>query len=221
MKQKLLNEMIPVGRQEFEIEVGRLKKKVKVLERWAGVTETALNRTIDRVRALKAHVNQMRRDTGQIPKRADIDHESLAAAEKQEHIDTGPHDGCTCAYCTEGKIKLKNAPKPRATRVQEMAQQWIGETFIQKNLDYGNSYVVAGKTIELWFPEGVNLDSPLKITFFQLLTRMLDKILRVSNLILRGKDPGIDNEKAYQTIADNGVYSFMTAEICLNGVDDE
>lgn len=109
----------------------------------------------------------------------------------------------------------------RAERVREIAGKWIGETFIQKNQDYSDSYIVAGKTIELWFPEGVILDSQLKITFFQLLTRMLDKMIRTSNLILRGKDPEVDDEKAYQTIADNGVYSFMTAEACLNGVEED
>jgi hypothetical protein len=109
----------------------------------------------------------------------------------------------------------------RAERVKEIAGQWVGDTFVQKNRDYGNSYIVAGQTIQLWFPEGVILDSQLKITFFQILVRMLDKVLRTSNLILRSKDPEVDEEKAYQTIADNGVYSFMLAEICLNGVDGE
>jgi len=111
--------------------------------------------------------------------------------------------------------------KPRAKRVQEIAQRWVGETFVQKNLDYSDSYIVAARTINLWFPEGLSLDSPLKIAFFQLLTRMLDKMLRTSNLVLRGRNPEVDSEKAYQTIADNGVYSFMTAEACLSGVEEE
>jgi hypothetical protein len=116
------------------------------------------------------------------------------------------------------KIAKRKQPG-RAHRVKDIAGQWIGDTFVQKNADYGNSYIIAGKTIELWFPEGVSLDSPLKITFFQLLTRMLDKMIRTSNLILRSRTNEVEDEKAYQTIADNGVYSFMTAEICLNGVD--
>lgn len=108
----------------------------------------------------------------------------------------------------------------RAQRVKDIAGQWIGDTFVQKNNDYGNSYIIAAETIQLWFPEGVSLDSPLKITFFQLLTRMLDKMIRTSNLILRSKTNEVEDEKAYQTIADNGVYSFMTAEVCLHGVDE-
>lgn len=110
------------------------------------------------------------------------------------------------------------AEPSRAQRVQDIAQQWVGTTFVEKNSDYGNSYIVAGETIKLWFPDGINLDTQLKMTFFQLLTRMLDKLMRVSNLILRGKENKVSDEKAYQTIADNGVYSFMAAEICLNGV---
>ncbi len=109
----------------------------------------------------------------------------------------------------------------RVERVAAISQKWMGETFIQKNQDYGCSYIVAARTIEMWFPEGLNLDSSLKITFFQLLTRMLDKMIRTANLVLRGKDPEVDDEKAYQTMADNGVYSFMTAEICLNGADED
>lgn len=103
--------------------------------------------------------------------------------------------------------------KSRAERVKDIAGSWIGDTFVQKNTDYGSSYILAGETIELWFPEGVTLDSQLKVIFFQLLTRMLDKLIRTSNLVLRGKAELVEDEKAYQTIADNGVYSFMTAEL--------
>jgi hypothetical protein len=111
--------------------------------------------------------------------------------------------------------------KPRAERVKDIAKDWVGDLFVKKNRDYGNSYIVAGQTLQLWFPEGVVLDTQLKITFFQILVRMIDKILRTANLILKGVEPEVAEEKAYQTIADNGVYSFMMAEICLNGVEDD
>lgn len=116
---------------------------------------------------------------------------------------------------------MKSKDQQRVNKVYTLAQDWVGTTFVQKNQDYGDSYIVAGQTIKLWFPEGVSLDSPLKITFFQLLTRMLDKLIRTSNLVLRGKPNQVKDEKAYQTIADNGVYSFMAAEALLNGVEME
>lgn len=107
----------------------------------------------------------------------------------------------------------------RPERVKAIAEQWIGETFVQKNTDYGSSYTLAGDTIRLWFPEGISLDSTLKVTYFQLLTRMLDKLIRASNLVLRALPATVKDEKAYQTIADNGVYSFMAAELLCNGPD--
>ena len=106
--------------------------------------------------------------------------------------------------------------KTRAERVRQIAEEWIGDTFVKKNNDYGNSYILAGNTIKMWFPDGLVLDSHIKVTYFQLLTRMLDKLIRTSNLVLRSKTEQVADEKAYQTIADNGVYSFMTAELLLH-----
>lgn len=112
------------------------------------------------------------------------------------------------------------AAKPRVERVIKLSQEWLGQTFVAKNQDYGDSYVLTGKTVDLWFPEGVMLNTPLRKTYFGLLIRMLDKLIRTSNLVLRGNEEQVKDEKAYQTIADNGVYSFMTAEVLLNGVEE-
>lgn len=109
----------------------------------------------------------------------------------------------------------------RAERVAKIAAEWMGQTFVDKNKDYGNSYIVAAQTLELWFPEGVYLDTPLKTAFYQLLTRMLDKLLRTANLVLRAEKEQVADEKAYQTLADNGVYSFMAAEILQSGMDEQ
>lgn len=107
----------------------------------------------------------------------------------------------------------------RAERVRQIAEEWVGTTFVEKNQDYGNSYIVAAQTLELWFPEGVMLDTPLKTTYYQLLVRMLDKLLRTANLVLRQGEEKVKDEKAYVTIADNGVYSFMAAEVLKHGLD--
>lgn len=107
----------------------------------------------------------------------------------------------------------------RAEAVHDIARQWVGTTFVEKNADYGNSYILAAETLQLWFPGGVLLDSGIKTTFYQLLVRMLDKLIRTSNLVLRQGTEMVKDEKAYVTIADNGVYSFMAAEVLKNGVE--
>lgn len=109
----------------------------------------------------------------------------------------------------------------RTERVRQLVDEWVGQTFVKKNQDYGNSYIVAARTLELWFPEGVLLNTPLKTAFYQILTRMLDKLLRTSNLVLRQEEEKVTDEKAYATLADNGVYSFMAAEILKCGMGTE
>jgi hypothetical protein len=108
----------------------------------------------------------------------------------------------------------------RAAKVLEISKVWLNDTFVAKNLDYGSSYVLTGTTINLWFPEGIVLDSPVKHVFMGLLTRMLDKLIRTSNLVLRAKKEQVADEKAYVTMGDLGVYGFMTAELLKNGLDE-
>jgi hypothetical protein len=115
---------------------------------------------------------------------------------------------------TESTLELS-----RAERVHAIAQEWVGTTFVDKNTDYGNSYIVAAETLRLWFPDGVVLDTLLKTTYYQLLVRMLDKLIRTTNLVLRQGTECVQDEKAYVTIADNGVYSFMAAEVLKHGVE--
>jgi hypothetical protein len=114
---------------------------------------------------------------------------------------------------------MGESEKTRGHRVHDIAQEWVGTTFVEKNADYGNSYIIAAETLRLWFPAGVMLDTQLKTTFYQLLVRMLDKLIRTSNLVLRQGTEMCKDEKAYVTIADNGVYSFMAAEVLKHGLD--
>jgi len=107
----------------------------------------------------------------------------------------------------------------RSSEVQAICREWI-DTMAVKNADYGDSHILSGQTLNLWFPDGVPLDTPLKHAFYGLLTRMLDKLIRTANLVLRERTEQVQDEKAYQTIGDNGLYSFMAAELLLHGVDD-
>jgi hypothetical protein len=113
-----------------------------------------------------------------------------------------------------------STPLPTITqRVLDIAKMWLNDTFVAKNSDYGASYILTGKTIQLWFPDGFSLNSPVKHAYLGLLTRMLDKLIRTSNLILRGREGLVEDEKAYVTMGDLGVYGFMTAELLKNGID--
>ena len=114
-----------------------------------------------------------------------------------------------------------SAPASRTDRVQELATQWMSKVFVNKNTDYGNSYILCVRTLRLWFPEGVALDTELKTAYYQLLVRMLDKLIRASNLVLCNLRNRVKDEKAYETMADNAVYSFMTAEVLKYGLGDD
>jgi hypothetical protein len=112
----------------------------------------------------------------------------------------------------------------RSQRVLEISKEWLNDTFVSKNADYGDSYVLTGETIRLWIPEGIVLDTPLKHIYIGLLTRMLDKLIRTSNLVFRGKPEQVRDEKAYMTMGDLGVYGFMACEVLKNSFeqpDDE
>jgi len=103
-------------------------------------------------------------------------------------------------------------PSSPSQRVLEIAKEWM-RIFVGKNTDYGASYLLTGATLNLWFPQGFVIRNTLQQTYFGLLTRMLDKIIRTSHLVFMNRGPLVIEEKAYQTIADLGVYAFMTADL--------
>jgi len=105
----------------------------------------------------------------------------------------------------------------RIESVIALSQEWLNDVFVAKNKDYGASYLLTGKTIALWFPQGIVLDSSFKMIYLGMLTRMLDKLIRVSNLVLRSVPEQVKDEKAYVTMGDLGNYAFMTAELLKNG----
>ena len=54
----------------------------------------------------------------------------------------------------------------------------LGEKVAAKNLAYGNAAVISGKILELIFPDGV---PPSKYRDLLLISRILDKIMRIAN----------------------------------------
>jgi hypothetical protein len=96
--------------------------------------------------------------------------------------------------------------------VQSIAHHWTDEIFPAKNEDYGASYLLAGQTLALWFPKGVKLETDEQQIMYGLITRMLDKLIRTSLLTLgRGKVAKVEEEAAYQTLGDLGMYAFIAA----------
>jgi hypothetical protein len=98
-----------------------------------------------------------------------------------------------------------------AGMVPDIMEAWTS-TFRNKNSNYGNSWLLTGQTISLWFPQGVNLDTVRKQIVHGLLTRMLDKIIRFAHLELLGEADKV-GEKSSETVGDLGVYGFMASAI--------
>jgi len=114
--------------------------------------------------------------------------------------------------------KMESSKVNRVNRVVDLINTWA-DVFRNKNSDCGSSYILTGKTISLWFPDGIVINTTLKSVFYGLLTRMLDKLIRSSNLILRDSAPNVTAETIFDTLGDLGMYAFMTAEAMANGID--
>lgn len=98
-----------------------------------------------------------------------------------------------------------------AGMVPEIMETWV-KTFRDKNSNYGNSWLLTGQTIAMWFPNGILLDTIRKQIVHGLITRMLDKIIRFAHLELLG-EPDKVGEKSSETVGDLGVYGFMASAI--------
>jgi hypothetical protein len=112
-------------------------------------------------------------------------------------------------------------PKPLAelnrrvsTAVVKIMEKWTG-TYKKKNSNYGNSWLLTGQTMALWFPEGLKIDTPRKFIMFGLTVRMLDKIIRAAHLELTAEQDKV-GEKSSESFGDLGVYGFMSAAAALD-----
>lgn len=102
----------------------------------------------------------------------------------------------------------------RALGVIKIMESWT-DTFRRKNSNYGNSWLLTGQTLALWFPNGIKIDSTRKFIMYGLIVRMLDKILRAANLELGGEADRV-GETSHETFGDLGVYGFMAASVSLS-----
>ena len=87
------------------------------------------------------------------------------------------------------------------------------DVFMKKNQDYGCSYIKSGEIMN-YILDGKQpiLKTAEDHMAYQLIIRKLDKLLRFCNLRFTEHKDQV-GEKIVDTISDDGVYSFMLAEI--------
>lgn len=89
--------------------------------------------------------------------------------------------------------------------------------FKSKNRDYGEAYLKTGEILDRIFPNGLLIKGKQKFREIGLLVRMLDKILRGTNLRFNNSRQQVKDEKSQDTLDDLGVYSFIWAELIERG----
>lgn len=104
------------------------------------------------------------------------------------------------------QIKQFNATLAKA--VVPVMEKWQAK-YRSKDENYSASWLLTGETLHMWFGT-VTLDTPQKHVIYGLVTRMLDKIIRGTNLELT-REPDKVGEAAQETFADLGVYGFMAS----------
>jgi hypothetical protein len=112
--------------------------------------------------------------------------------------------------------KLGALNRKVSNAVLKIMERWTG-TYRAKNSNYGNSWLLTGQTMHIWFPAGVTIDTPRKFIMFGLITRMLDKIIRAAQLELTAEKDQV-GEKSGESFGDLGVYGFMSSAAAM---DDE
>ena len=104
--------------------------------------------------------------------------------------------------------ELKSFNNALAKSVVALMEKWRTK-YRDKDENYSASWLLTGETLHMWFGN-ITLDTPQKHIIYGLVTRMLDKIIRGTNLeLMREKDKV--GESAQETFADLGTYGFMTA----------
>lgn len=84
------------------------------------------------------------------------------------------------------------------------------QTFVEKNLDYGSSFLTAGQVEQVLDQGGGPFESERQANLYKLFTRLQDKNQRFYNLVFGGGDDHV-GEAAMDTAVDAAVYWFMVA----------
>jgi hypothetical protein len=114
---------------------------------------------------------------------------------------------------------LHKENKRLSSWVVEALAGWT-QKYQKKNQNYSQSWLLSGQTLALWFPDGITIRSPKSQVMHGLVVRMLDKLIRASNLTLAGEADKV-GEAASETFFDLGVYAFMAGVACFMGSTEE
>lgn len=85
--------------------------------------------------------------------------------------------------------------------------------FRHKNRAYGEAYLRVGEILHALFPQGLLIKGEQKFSEMGLLVRMLDKILKGTNLRFKNGRQRVTEGKTYHTLDDLGILSFMWADL--------
>ena len=86
-----------------------------------------------------------------------------------------------------------------------------GDLYKKKNKDYGDSYKIYGEVMEAMFPKGISFNTKSDFNKFGVLSMLVTKLIRYSNLFATGTIA--ESEPTKDTVIDFGVYSFMLLEL--------
>ncbi len=86
----------------------------------------------------------------------------------------------------------------------------------KKHRAHGEKLPKVGKILNAVFPEGLQIKGEHKFSEIVILVRILDKVLRGTNLRFKNGRQRVKNERVQDTLEDLGVLSFTWAELIEN-----
>lgn len=96
--------------------------------------------------------------------------------------------------------------------VLEHLKAWT-QKYQDKNDNYGNSWLLTGETLSMWFPHGLHIKTTRQFIIMGLLTRILDKVIRTAHLELGDRADKV-GETSSDTMFDLGIYGFLAGTAC-------
>lgn len=119
-------------------------------------------------------------------------------------------------------VDISGATPEQVELYEEMADLFEErfQTFVEKNLDYGSSFLTAGEVDAILGGEEGPFDSSREANLYKLFTRIQDKDQRFYQQVFCNGDNRVD-ESAAETAGDAGVYWFMVEWLLRNRGDRE
>ncbi len=88
--------------------------------------------------------------------------------------------------------------------------------FKKTNRACGEEHLKVGKILNAMFPEGVQIKGEHKFSEIVILVRMLDKMLKGTNLRFKNSRQRVKDERVQDILENLGVLSFMWADLIEN-----